>query len=469
MKTLINIKVSKRFLKRLFYSLLFLIPLTVRSIPELQTSVPIGFDTPIYLTQAKEMAGNSSIYPLYSRLLALLYSSGIDLLIFMKIFPVLTYAGTIFFASAYAERRLGWSWSKTLILVFLMTFSAPMLRMSWDLHRQNLGTFLIILAVYLDLYANPRPEKTLCAVSLNAAIGLLQEITLTVATVIPFYSATKEFLNGKYSKSIQLFIISATPLASYELGLLSCGGYFLPTHAIENAILAFGSYESVVSQQIGIFLTFFWALAPLAILGFFSDPVLNPWLLITATTGFSRILFPWMSMRQSDRWMLYMTIPLAFYASNAVFKLIAAEKQPLIKLGTCCAVLFLASTQGIGMIGFIPFQSRFFVNGFIHLMPTNMVFSTAYQHHVETVIRFVDLVNAQGSCAIVTHDPWFYYWAKYRSRTPVIPFSSEKEIPSAIGKARESGYSVIYVIWFDTYMESPVIRENQLALYKIGA
>lgn len=441
----------------------------VRSIPEFQTSVPIGFDTAIYLATAREMAGKIGVFPFYFQMLALLYSLGIDLLAFMKIFPTLVYAGTVALAAGYADKRLGWSQSRVFVLVLVMTLSAPMLRMSWDLHRQDLGTLLILLAVYLNLYAEPSPKKTLGAIFLNSVIGVLHEIVLTVAAAIPLYSALRGLRHGDKPKTIQLLVIAAAPFISYELGLLSAGSFFIPTEALENVTATFGSYSTIVSQQIGIFLAFYWALAPLAALGFFRDLNLGPWLAITTIAGFSRMLFPWFAVQLADRWMLYMAVPLIFYAAEAISRLLSMRTGTLVRLAITGTTFLLLSVQGIGMLGFSPFQLGFFAQGFPNLMPATMVFSTASEQHVATVIKFVDFVNGHAeSSAIVTYDPWFYYWAKYESNVPVVPFSAEGEINAVVDQARSHGYSTVYVIWFDGHLSSDVVlRENQLALYEV--
>jgi len=121
---------------KVVYLLSFLIPLAIRSIPELLSPVPIGFDTAIYLVQAKNLSSKPAILPFFSKILSILYSFGVDLIVLMKILPPLFFATTVFLAGMYARMRLGWSWRNTLILIVIMTFSAAMLRMSWDLHRQ---------------------------------------------------------------------------------------------------------------------------------------------------------------------------------------------------------------------------------------------------------------------------------------------------------------------------------------------
>jgi hypothetical protein len=453
----------------MIYSAAFLIPLVVRIIPELQSPVPIGFDTPYYLASAKQMAGTVGIYPLYTRVLSVMYELGVDLLVFMKVFPALVYAGTVLVACAYADARLGWDRWKTLTLAVVMTFSAPMLRTSWDLQRQSLATLLLLLAIYFDLYIDPKKRGTGLAVLVNCIIGLLHEITLAVATVIPLWSALREARHRRFPDAVRLLIISATPIILYELGTLTAGNLFIPTSAFENALDVFGPYPSLIYQQVGIFLTFFWALAPLAALGHFRNPNLDPWLVLTATTGFSRVLLPWFAMKTTDRWMLYMTIPLLFYVVEAISRSSATKGLlSLGGLGTGCAVLLL-SAQGIGMLGFVPFQAAFPGGQYPNLMPKYMAYSTAEPEHIVAVLRLTDFVNSVGgNVAIATQSSMFGYWAKYESKVPVITFKDEQGIDKEIDQARRSGYSSLFIIWFKGHLpDTVVLSESDLALYRV--
>jgi hypothetical protein len=415
------------------------------------------------------MASSVGVFPLYFRMLSLLYALGVDLLVFMKVFPVLVYATTVLLAVAYADRRLGWGWVQTSVLVLTMTLSAPMLRMSWDLHRQNLGTLLLLLAMYLDLYADLTPRKTCAAILLNSLIGLLQQITLAVATIIPLWSAIRDVRNRRYHAAAWLLVISAVPFVSYELGLLSAGSFFSPTAAFEDAVLSFGGYAAIVSRETGTFFAFFWALFPLALLGHFWDRNLGPWLVLTSIAGLSRILFPWMAMQLTDRWMLFMTIPLIFCSTMSISRTITLVNNRRFGLGVACLLLLFISAQGIGMLGISPLQTRLYPMGYTSLIPSNMVFSTASQPHVEAVLRFMTFANSVGHDAIViTHDPWFYYWSAYSSRFPVISFTSAQGISEAIEKARTLGYSEAFVVWLDSLPYETLLRESGLALYRVN-
>ena len=454
----------------LIYALSFFLPLIVRSIPEIISPMPIGFDTAIYLCQARQLADKPVIVPFFARILGFFYSWGVNLIVFMKVFPVAVYALTIFLAAFYAHRRLGWSAEKMLLLVVVMSLSAPMLRMSWDSHRQSLATVLLLLYINLNPLDNTSARKTAFSALMLSLIGLFHQLALAAATMINF-SAALASAKKKHVQNFVIFMLLALfPMLAYESGRLFSGGRVTDYWSVLFEDLTNSSeisHFSIASYAIGILIAAFWYVLPLVPLGFFHNKYLSPWLAIMLFAYLTEIIVPFHAFRMADRWMLYMTVPLLFYATNALDNISKIPKRYNV---VCLVVsLVVVTLNGFSMLGLTePIRSlpSSQYEGFI---PSTMVFSTAKPEHVATVLKFAGIINrnSKANTCVVTHEPWFYHWTRYKVNCEVYSFTGYDPQP-AISKALEEGHEQVYIIWFEGQVKDAemIIAENQLGLYQ---
>ena len=455
--------------RKAYFFIIFLIPLIVRSIPELLSPVPIGFDTAIYLAKAKMLAASPSILPFFARLLGLLYLLGVDLMAVMKVLPVIVFATTILLACVYAHKRLNWSLHDVLVLAVMMSFSAAMLRMSWDLHRQSMATLLLLGYMCMDPWSGLSRGKIVASFTLVALIGLFHELVLVVVTAINFYLAFLAFKRRSFTKALFFSALALTSFVCYQAGVyLSYGKLASPYSVFNDALARWGSngYSNLVSHAVGLLVATFWYVLALAPLGFFHDRYLSPWLLVMLAGYLSEILTPFFAVRLADRWMLYMAVPLMFYGARAVSKF--AGSGGFRKLSMAVA-LMIVCLNGFSMLGVIePF--RLPSNLYIGFIPSTMVFSTAKPEHVVAVMEFSKIINgvAGEDACVVTHDPWFKYWATYLTNLKVYSFSGTDPEP-AISGAMKSGCGEIYVIWFKGQVKGGELLAERglLVLYRI--
>ncbi|MEM0505892.1 MAG: hypothetical protein QXW58_01350 [Thermosphaera sp.] len=461
-------RVSSSRLIRITLLLTFLIPLCVRSLPEILSPVPIGFDTAIYLVQAKQLSSSSSILPFFARILGVFYSIGVDLLILMKVLPVIIFALTVFFSCLYAYTRLGWTLEKVVILCIVMSFSAALLRISWDLHRQSAATLLLMIYMFINPWENLNLKKVIATTVLTVIIGLLHELVLVTLAVINLYLAIASYRNRMLRKSLFFLALSLMPVISYEIGMVfSYSRLATPSQIFENLLekWGYGGYFNIVSHAVGILIATFWYLLPLAPAGFFHDKYLTPWFTLMLAGYLSQIIIPYAVVKLPERWTLFMTIPLNFYAAKAISSVAPGKR---LRIAVITITLVIISLNGFNMLGLtqpINLPSTQYT-GFI---PSTMVFSTAKPEHVLTVKHFADLVNnlADDYSCVVTHDPWFYYWAVYLTDVRVYAFTGNDPSPS-VGRALEDRCNDVYVIWFEGQGSDweILVRENQLALYR---
>ena len=454
---------------KVVYLLSFLIPLAVRSIPELLSPVPIGFDTVIYLVQAKNLSIKPTILPFFSKILSIFYSLGVDLIVLMKILPPLFFATTVFLAGMYARKGLGWSWRNTLILIIIMTFSAAMLRISWDLHRQSAATILLLAYLCMDPWKDLTTKKIVTSFILVTFISLLHELVLITVIVINFYLALLALKSKMFKKGLTFTMLAIAPIICYEVGAyISYSRPVDPSGVFVDLLSArSGEYANLVSYEVGILVATFWYVLPFTPLGYFYDRYFTPWMLVMLTGFLSQILTPFFAVRLGDRWMLYMAIPLMFYASNALSRLNGSRR---IRSVAIMFTLIIVCMNGFSMLGVVqPFKLP--SNLYMEFIPSTMVFSTAKPEHVTTVISLSRVINnaADKNACVVTHDPWFSHWVKYLTNLEVYSFLGNSP-DHAVSKAVSRGCGEVYVIWFKGQVAGGEIlsEEDQIALYRIS-
>jgi hypothetical protein len=454
---------------KVVYLLSFLIPLAVRSIPELLSPVPIGFDTVIYLVQAKNLSSKPAILPFFSKILSIFYSFGVDLIVLMKILPPLFFATTVFLAGMYARKRLGWSWRNTLILIIIMTFSAAMLRMSWDLHRQSAATILLLAYLCMDPWKDLTTKKVVTSFILIMFIGLLHELVLVTVIAINFYLALLALRKKMFKRGLIFIILAITPVICYEVGAyVTYSRPIDPTGVFVDLSGEWsGKYANLVSYEVGILVATFWYVLPLAPLGYFYDRYFTPWMLVMLVGFLSQILTPFFAVRLGDRWMLYMAIPLMFYASNALSRLNGSRRFRTVAI---IFTLIIVCMNGFSMLGVVQ-PVKLPSNLYIGFIPSTMVFSTAKPEHVTAIISLSQVINnvAHKNACIVTHDPWFSYWVRYLTNLELYSFSGNSPDP-AVSKAVSRGCGEVYVIWFKGQVAGGEILSegDQIALYRIS-
>src|SRR2546427_9669755 len=157
--------------------LAFAIPFLIRSVPELLAgSFPIGFDTvnlyvPFQVSCNRDGIGGcpgcvsqTHAAPLPSVILAGAPIVGASPFLVAKVLgPSLAGAlGLSLFT--FSTRRLGWSAGSGVVLASFVFLTLPVLRLSWDLHRNTLALSFVLLSIST---ASPEPRLRPTAVSLG--------------------------------------------------------------------------------------------------------------------------------------------------------------------------------------------------------------------------------------------------------------------------------------------------------------
>ncbi len=183
----------------------------------------VGYDTVEYVAHLKDFAERPSAFGTYFWMVGprnvpplldwLLYPLAllVDPWYLFKLFPPVAYGVLVSLVTALSRRVLGVGTRRSLLVALLAPFSVPLLRMSWDLHRQLLATVLFLAALLvLDSGSGTRRHAT--AASLLLLSSLASEVGAAYAIILSAYAIVRE---RRRLRVVSLYALLAS--ASYAL------------------------------------------------------------------------------------------------------------------------------------------------------------------------------------------------------------------------------------------------------------
>jgi hypothetical protein len=384
---------------------------------------------------------------------------------------------------AYAKRGLGWSPSKSTFVALLGTVYFVALRASWDQLREELGLVFFFVVLMLLINRKDSSWKRYVVLSLAMVVVVLshQLVSVLMFGVIVFtvaYNLFRKDFNG----SIQLIAVSL-PAALYfvivylsgvaQSGILGYSNVVSPLASWTG----FTSYQSMLISEGGFFLYCFLPILPLVVVSLwrFGNLHLRSWLLLSLIL----LLLPIASV-SPYRWVLMLTYPLAFYATEALSRLKTIKWKRFKFTVYRIAILYLVLSTAILSFGFIFMTSEkpflYFnpdpCNKYIYQIPSSMLQNTISitdcQDTINTLQWFKDNVNS--SALLLTHTV-FYGWALLAlNNSQVRTYGFGDPVNAATAVAQE-GHSQIYLIWWvngQGWYEQPTVSSSFHEVYQSG-
>lgn len=303
--------------KELIYvSLLFLVAVVIRSIPELLAfPFPIGYDVinyyiPVITNFTYHWNIISGQFPLYVIILHLFQvSTNLNSQSLVQVAAIFLYA--FFSISIYfiGRKILKLDSIYCLFLSVFVVMQVCSLRTSWDLHKDMLSLTSMLFAVSLLASNHDNIKKImliilLCIVSVLAdrMIGLLMTISIVIYATI------------KRSPYIAL-IASITAVVAITSWVQSFNEIELNTHLFINTPAIVNNVYAPVNLVI-LFILLNFLLIPTGIIGFLNtnEKFLTISLIFSLIGSFSWILFPNSSSLLPDRWTFIFSIILAIFS-----------------------------------------------------------------------------------------------------------------------------------------------------------
>jgi hypothetical protein len=453
----------------IFPLLAFLIPIIIRTIPEILIGpYIIGFDTQgFYVPNALTWLHNGiNLWDFLATapLFYIIYMSAIAIagspVFLLKIFsPVLLgFLGLSVYA--YAKRGLDWSPLKSLFVALLGTIYFVSLRASWDQLREELGlVFFFVVLMLLIINIKGRSWKRYATISLAMMAVVLSHQLMSVLmfgviiATVAYYMFRKDFI-----KPIDLIVISL-PATLYFV-IFNLSGVMQSSifgYSINSSPLAswtgFTSYQSMLTSMGGFFMYCYLPILPLVIIGLwrFSNLQLKSWLLLSLIL----VLLPLTSV-SPYRWVLLLTYPLAFCTTECISKLNSIKWKRVRFAVSKIVIIYLILSTAVLSSGFIFIDSKkpFFYfnedhNKYLYQIPSSMLQNTIpitdCQNTVNALQWFKNNVN--NSALLLTHTV-FDGWALLTlNENQVKSYGFDDPAKTAI-KVAQDGYTQIYLIWW---------------------
>jgi len=501
---------------RKYLLLALAVGVVIRSIPNLITPHPIGYDTIYYMTQILDWRRNLSnpniIFetPLHLLILSPIYiATGLDLSVIFRIAQPLLY-GLLAISFYYAARKLfKWEPKQAFLATIIFCLQTATLRISWDLLRNELG--LVILLFTLPKLKN-HDREGLAYIILSTLVVLSHQTTsvillFTTASFIVNYVKKKDY---KKCKNLCLLSIPSAILFAgmlfYGAGLLHIP--FTPSPSIFTRIISipieknvpfpfvnylagdglvdYGqSYVYLLADVILFYIASYVLILPFVVKGFRSlrERTMDSW---TGFCGFASLMClvtPQFAFLQWDRWMQLLVVPYSFYATNGIIKISCRkifEKSPK-NLAIIVSIIYVITAI---LYMTTPYTNP--VSSYAAIWPSSKYSPPTMLSHTAPIEDTLDIrfafqwlnENMDRNACLLTRDA-FVSWAKiYLNREKTVIYYQNKYVSTGLQYAKAFNYTNIYWIWWENGVGlkwygqemsdefKPIYKSGNIVVYK---
>ncbi|MGD0644130.1 MAG: hypothetical protein ABSA75_04425 [Candidatus Bathyarchaeia archaeon] len=476
----------------IFAFLAFAVPLVVRSIPEiLMGPYILGFDTLgfyvpntlLWLHNGINLWSYLAIAPLFYTIFMSIVAAGGSPILVLKIIPALLLGFLGLSIFAFAKRGLGWSYPKSSFVALLGTVYFVALRASWDQLREELGLtfFFVVLMLLINRKSGSRKHYVVLSLGMMAVVLSHQLVSVLMFGAIIF-TVAYDLFRKDFNESIDLIVVSL-PAALYfvivylsgvaQSGILGYSNVASPLATWTGFI----SYQSMLISEGGFFLYCFLLLLPLVAVSLwrFSNLQLRSWLLLSLI-----LLFIPLSSVSPYRWILLLTYPLAFYATDALSRLKSIKWKHFKITVRRIAILYLVLSTAILSFGFIFMNSEnpFFYfnpehfNNYVYQIPTSMLQNTISITDCHDAVNALQWFkeNVNSNALLLTHTV-FYGWALLTLNYNQVRNYEFGDPINAATVAAQEGYTKIYLIWWvdgQGWYGQPTVSSSFHEVYQSG-
>lgn len=471
--------------------LCFTLGLVVRLVPEiLSYPYPIGFDTIYYAAMIKRglvWQHWTSIFSmwLFDAILVPIHQvAQVDPFALLKLTAPILYALNACGVYYFTRKALDWSVRKGLTASLFCVFQLALLRLSWDLHRNMLGS--VVLLFTLPWMQRVKTRKGFALFALLSLLVVLAHILVSVVLFAVILGAGISDCVGKKAKASRVLLaalpalvffivsVSTVPLRSfqvanvidtYERPARPSGLFFLVNYLeISDLVQSYSTYADLALHVFSLFgVLYLWWL-PLVLIGFLRDKILDSWTLVLMAGSFGALIVPFCAVDLWNRWMFMLIYPFTFYAVNGVEKVHRSEDKSVasafrwlgwIKVSrkTMFGMFFLAIVFGSIFLAVPPFFDRFgvfFIPTTTSYLPSTMLYNTVPLRDVKSTASVMEWLNENmdsGSGVLINHA--LFWWADlYLDHKHMIIYFM-KDIDKALRVALAKGLDTIFFVWWN--------------------
>ena len=444
-----------------FPLLAFIVPLVIRIIPEiLMGPYLVGFDTvsyyvPYNLIWLKDIWTFLGTAPFFYVVLMSFTSIGIPVVVSLKVLSPLLLGLLGICVYFYASKTLSWSPRKSLLVVLFATLYFVALRVSFDMLRTELAlTFLFVTIMFLKKNEHRFRNGVVLSIAMLSVVFAHQLVAvimfaIVLATIIHLYlekemATFHRFIVCSVPAVVLFFVVVYAGMVSSHFPLISD----FPSQSVGGhmGLFGFASYGDLFVNTFGFLLFCYLPLLPFLVVGakrFKGNLQLKTWifwilfslLLILISPNVFFDVLPY-------RWILLLTYPLAFYATEAFIGL----KLNTHKVG----VVLVLATLSISFI-VLPSNLAFpYFNAFPSYIPTSMLQNTVPLSDCQDTVNVLQWIHdhMDNGSRLLVHDA-FYGWASLSlDGDQLILYGYDNPADVAL-KLEENGLTCsLYMIWW---------------------
>ncbi len=433
----------------------------------------VGFDTMAHYVPTSILWLNGGVdlwryiatAPLFYTLIVLLFSAGGPLLVVLKVVPILLHGFLGLSIYGYAKKGLAWSPRKSAFTALVGTLYFVALRVSWDLLRNELALifFFVVLMFLASCESGKFTWKQWMLLSLvMLAVVLSHQLVAVIMLGVAVFTVIHQLVKKERVKAVFLFAV-ALPAA-----LLFLASVYLSPAVSEFRLIfgfpatsdgwlqlfGFSSYPALLLGEAGFLLYCFLPLLPLVILSVkrFGNFQIRSWVLLV----FFALLIP-MESPSNLRWIMLLTYPFAFYASETLSWLKSVTWKRFGVTLRKVAVAYLVVSTAVLSLGFMllppenpsPYFNPAQCNGYIYQIPSSMLqntVSTADCQDTADALQWLKS-NMNGDARLITHRAFYGWTLLTLNESQVVLYEYGRPEDAAETVAQE-GCSQICLIWW---------------------
>lgn len=448
------------FNPKLYLALAFLLPFSVRALPEiLMREYIVGFDTISYYVPVAWKWVNFGVNfwkffgyaPLFYLLLSGLTLVGIPLTVSLKVLPPFLHGFLGLAIFGYAVKSLDWSYVRGLFVSSLATLYFVGLRISWDMLRSELGLiFFFAFLIALKSYLSDSIWKMFTLLLSSAVlVALSHQLVSIVMFAVVLAVALEKMLNRHVFMVLRLF--SAVLPAMLLFGLTVYADYvILPVFSEDAAtsgrlmwltLLSYSSAFDGIANTIGFILFCYLPLLPFIVLGMqnLNCLELKAWS-IWCLAGVA-IPFFFSNAPLVYRWILLLVFPFSFFAVEGFKKVkFGLSKKVLVGFATVLSFSFV----------FLPAEAAFpYFRLYPYYVPSSMLQNSVPLSDCSDVVAALNWArdNVGSSGALMVHDAFYGWVTLYDDGIKILRYGYAPPRESAL-KFFGEGYSPLLLVWW---------------------
>ena len=456
--------------RNIFPLLAFIIPVAIRTIPEiLMGPFIIGFDTLgfyvpntlLWLHNGVNIGNLLVTAPLFYIIFMSVVAAGGPIVFVLKIIPPLLLGFLSLSMYGYAKKGLSWSPSKSTFVAILGTVYFVALRASWDQLREELGLvfFFVVLTLLINSKDNSWKRYVALSLAMLAVVLSHQLVSVLMFGVIVFI-IVYNLIRKDFGSSTKVIAVALPSILYFFIiylsGVLQSGllNYSTNVGSPLSSWTGFPSYQSMLIDTGGLFLYCFLLILPVAVIGIwrFRNLQLLSWLFLSLILVFLPI-----ASVSPFRWVLMLVYPLAFFATDTLSRLKSIKWRHFRFNVFRIAILYMVLSTSILSFGFIFMTSENpfvyfnpqYVNYYEFQIPSSMLQNTISVADCQNTANALQWfkTNQNSSAILLTHTV-FYSWALLALKEDQVRDYGFDAPDHAAMVATLAGHSQLYLIWW---------------------